>query len=250
MKNIIRILSIITLFAFPSYASEPVRVGVLDTGLDLNDSRFKSVLCPKDHKDFTNTTINDLHGHGTHIAGIIKKHAEDAKFCLVILKFYENDDPKNIPKNFVRLQQALWYATVLNLHVLNLSLNGSEPYDSERHVLSLFKKTIISVAAGNEGKELREPTDEERLQTRYSELKARCTYPACYNLPNMHIVGGLHGFNKSIYSNYGEIVKYWEQMQQFSTLPNGENGTLSGTSQATAVHTGKLVKELYDKQTY
>ena len=49
----------------------PLRVAVIDTGLDLSDKRFSSRLCKEGHEDFTHTTIEDKSGHGTHVVGLI-----------------------------------------------------------------------------------------------------------------------------------------------------------------------------------
>lgn len=245
IKRIITIL----LITANTYAGEPIRVGVLDTGLDLKDHRFKNVLCSEGHKDFTGTGLQDDHGHGTHVAGLIHQYAKDAKFCLVILKYYVHEAKGEI--NLNREINALLHAQFQRLTILNMSLSGAEADEQEKNVLGVLRGVIISVAAGNNGKELRDPTNEELRQVKSpDDLKVACYYPACYNMHNMHIVGALIGHNRSSSSNYGDIVKYWENSYNHSTLPNGEYGTLGGTSMATAIHTGKLIKELYDKQTY
>jgi hypothetical protein len=60
-----------------SWGAEPVRVAVIDTGLNLKDSRFTH-LCKDGHYDLSDTSIEDTEGHGTHIASLIQKYAGDS----------------------------------------------------------------------------------------------------------------------------------------------------------------------------
>ena len=88
----------------------------------------------------------------------------------------------------------------------------------------MIKNNVILVAAaGNAGKDLD---------------KACESYPACY-FKNTVVVGS--GFNKKLpasYSNTGEVVDIWINGSHQSA-----NGTsMSGTSQSTAIATGKLVR--------
>lgn len=238
LRKMIKIITIISILISSSVYADPIKVGVIDTGLNIKDTRFTKHICPVGHADFTGKGLNDNHGHGTHVAGLIQKYAGDADFCFVILKYYENDNtPANI--NLMRINSALLHAQKLNLRIVNMSYSGFNYDDNEYGLmlnLTIMSKTILSVAAGNEGLDL----DKECNQ-----------YPACYNISNMHVVGSLNGgYDKSMFSNYGKKVQYWEQNTHFSTLPNDTNGYLSGTSQATAVHTGKLIKEIYENKTY
>lgn len=104
-----------------------IRVGVIDTGLDLEDPRFIGHLCYSGHSDFTGDGIQDDMGHGTHIVGLITKYARNSNYCLVILKYYG----KNL-SNVPAYQAALREAIHQHLDVVNLSLNGPQPLPEEK----------------------------------------------------------------------------------------------------------------------
>jgi subtilisin family serine protease len=200
------------------------KVVIIDTGLDLNDARFKPVLCSSGHKNESyDTHITDYHGHGTHIAGIIAQQAEEADYCLVIVKYY-SQSPK--AANFITA--ALKYAVSLeDVKIINISAGGSDMDLDERDYILHNPNIIFNVAAGNNAKKL-DPCD---------------YYPACYNFPNMNVIGNL-----APSSNYGSIVRAVERGQNvFSTAPGGGYATHSGTSQATAIYTGKMVRKLFSK---
>jgi subtilisin family serine protease len=219
------------LLLFASTAEATIKVAVIDTGLDLSDPRFKSVLCKTGHKDFTGTGLDDTHGHGTHVTGLIKQYAGVADYCLVIIKFYNEFAPSK--ENAKNALKSMHWAVQQKVTIVNLSADGPEYEDEE---FSLIKHTpfiTYIVAAGNQGKEMPE----------------HCRYPACYDLPNVIAVGALNAKGvRAEVSNYGYVVKVWELGEYVrSTLPNGGNGYLTGTSQATAIHTGKVIKQRHEK---
>jgi subtilisin family serine protease len=211
------------------------KVAIIDTGLDLTDERFEGLLCPGS-KDFTGRGIRDEHGHGTHIAGLIKKYAgPDADYCLLILKYYE--DKATSAVNAAREVAAVEYAVQQHADYVNISAGGPMALEPERLAIMRTPKTLWIVAAGNEHRSLDTPGEEY--------------YPASYFLPNMIVVGalksGLDGLSIEVRlpsSNWGKRVTTWEVGENvLSTLPGGvRTGLMSGTSQATAVHTGKLLR--------
>lgn len=216
---------IILLLSTDCMAKEPLRVVVLDTGLNIEDPRFNSLLC-KDTQaiDFTNESINDFDGHGTHVAGIIKENAKNSKYCFTIIKYFSN--------NKVRTKRALTNA-LMWIHwvkpaLVNFSSGGPNWNDDEFRLIKTTPETKFIVAVGNDGNNL----DDE------------CNYyPACYPLKNIYKVGSLNkNGKKTSTTNFGKTVKYWEIGENVkSTLPNGEEGYMSGTSMAAAVKTGKMI---------
>lgn len=205
-----------------------LKVAVIDTGLDLGDARFKDVLCKTGHRDYTGYGIKDTVGHGTHIAGLIKQYAGNAGYCLIIYKWYD----KNLRGStlFNNELQAMFQAVSDGATIINFSGGGnSSPNNMESVVAGMAPQVTFVVAAGNEHRD------------------AVTYYPAHWALDNDNIVvvGGLDVNGKiSLTSNYGSIVKVWEQGEQvYSTFPGNDYGYLKGTSPATAIHTGKLIKQ-------
>jgi subtilisin family serine protease len=213
-------------------ASLWTKVVILDTGLDLNDSRFQSVLCSEGHRDFTGKGIQDDFGHGTHIAGLVKEYAGEANdYCLIIVKFYDKDavDDTNA-KNF---NEAIKYASEVG-DIVNVSGGGGLPSEAEETAVA-NSESLFVVAAGNNK----------------HDLDADCNFfPACYPYGNILPVGNTDSSGHIAHSsNYGSRVKAWEVGQDvLSTLPRGRVGYLSGTSQSTGIHSGKLIYEVYRKR--
>jgi subtilisin family serine protease len=200
------------------------KIAVIDTGLDLNDARFKSVLCSEGHKNLSyDEHITDYHGHGTHIAGLIQQYAEESDYCMVIVKFYSQS-----PRAANYVANSIKYATSLpNVKLINISAGGSDLDLDERFYIMSNPNVIFNVAAGNNARKL-EPCD---------------YYPACYGLPNVNVIGNL-----APSSNYGPIVKAIENGHNvLSAIPGGGYATYSGTSQATAIYSGKMVRKLFPK---
>lgn len=228
---------LLSLFLSQAQAADFLKVSVIDSGLNLDDPRFKSHLCKSQHKDFTNTTIDDVIGHGTHIAGIIVDIAKNSPYCLVIIKYYDPNASDN--QNTQNMLKSIQYATEIKSNVVNIS--GGGPQFQEDEFLAIQNSlSIFIVAAGNSGKEL----------DGYN-----CYFPACYGtyLDNVISVGSVSENGvRSKFSNYGNRVKTWECGENvLGPLPLkscdifskscDKEVRASGTSQATAVHTGKYV---------
>lgn len=205
-----------------------LKVAVIDTGLDLSDPRFSKVLCADGHKDFTGTGIKDVHGHGTHVAGLIKTYAAESKgYCLVILKYWVDGMPAG--QSNIKTVEAIREATRIGARIINYSSNGKEFSEPEYLAIRAFSGAFV-VAAGNEGE----------------DLDLSPNYPASYRLLSMIVVGALGENGKRLRSsNYGTPVTTWETGENvLSYLPGGKSGFMSGTSMATGVATGKLIKKL------
>ncbi len=180
-----------------------------------------------------NNILNDEHGHGTHIAGIIGAEGGNSigisgvspKVSLMILKYY---DPKgNDSNNLINTVKAIDYAVDMNCNIINYSGGGTAPSDAERAAIARAdKKGILFVAAaGNER----------------SNSDVRKYYPADYGLSNILSVTAIDR-NKNVLpsSNFGEqtvdIAAPGNDI--LSTLPGGKYGLMTGTSQATAFASG------------
>lgn len=180
-----------------------------------------------------NNKLDDNHGHGTHIAGIIGAEAGNGKgisgispqVSLMILKYY---DPK-VPNtdNLRNTVASVKYCTKMGASIINYSGGGTEYSQEERDaVAEAERKGILFVAAaGNE----RSNSDQHHY------------YPADYKLKNIISVTAIDPSTEVLSSsNYGiETVDIAAPGQNIlSTLPNNSYGFMTGTSQATAFVSG------------
>ena len=210
-----------------------------------------------------NNKIQDTHGHGTHIKGIIV--AQGPPNCEIIgvashvkimtLKYYE--DGADSSHNITNTIKSIEYAVNNGADIINYSGGGPGANQDEKSAIAqAADKGIIFVAAlGNEG---------SKIGDRFKY------YPASYNLPNIVRVQSHNERDERVKSsNY--IEKRALEIKQVQTAP-GENiistlpsplylqgklkksadvlrslaspfkknyyGYMTGTSQATAVATG------------
>lgn len=119
--------------------------------------------------------------------------------------------------------------------VINFSSGGKYYEEEEFKILTQIgnKGTKIVVSAGNNGQ----------------DLNSFNYFPAKYNIKNLIPVGSLNEDGRiSPSSNYGlENEVYEIGNHVLSTLPSGNYGYMSGTSQATAIKTNKILLELCKK---
>lgn len=180
-----------------------------------------------------NNDLKDEHGHGTHIAGIIGAEGGNGigvsgvspKVSLMILKYY--DAKGSEMNNLVNTVKAIDYAVNKDCNIINYSGGGIAPSTEEKAAIErAMKKGILFVAAaGNER----------------SNSDVRKYYPADYGLANILSVTAVDRFQNVLpSSNWGEqtvdIAAPGNDI--ISTLPNGQYGYMTGTSQATAFATG------------
>lgn len=224
-----------------------VIVAVIDTGIDPTHPHLKNnihvVSGPMNLNNFGidfskgQHTLNrpfDDHGHGTHIAGIIKSIFSDVR--ILSLKYYNprasGEDNLNSTIN------ALRFAIHNNVDIINYSGGGPEASQEEYELLKLANKKgiLVVAAAGNEESNI--------------DQKKSYYYPASYGLDNIITVTA-HDFKLAILpsSNYGQksvdVSAPGDKIR--SSLPHGRMGNLTGTSQATAFVTGvaALIKSQY-----
>jgi subtilisin family serine protease len=228
-----------------------ITVAVVDTGVQFNHPFLKNNLIPSKGKlgvsnygmDFSTkkptTSPSDSHGHGTHVAGIVKSIFPDVK--ILALKYY---NPKASGQaNLESTIKALEYAVDQNVDIINYSGGGPEASAAELAVLKKAEKKgiLVIAAAGNERSNI------DRKQNAY--------YPASYGLSNIITVGAHDEGNKLISaSNWGaksvDIAAPGYRIK--SAIPNNGAGFMTGTSQATAFVTGvvALVKSQFPEFNY
>ena len=195
--------------------------------IDSKDIEELELLAYKNEK-LRKKHLQDNHGHGTHVAGIIAKHLKNVDYCLVIVKYY---DPKiagaNNLKNTIK---SFKYARQIKVDYINYSGGGLESSGIEKaEILKLLNLGVkIFTASGNEG----------------SDLSKKPYYPASYD-PRIFVIGNrtksggkqikVNGEQISIAktSNYGNIVDSYEYGTNiFSIGPNNGYRLMTGTSQA------------------
>lgn len=223
-----------------SYAyNKTLIIAVVDTGFGYNEESLKEKhLCKYGHKDFTNdqkflretNTVNkvpkDMLSHGTQVVGLIDKAVGYGNYCFVIIKFYSGK--KDSKENEIASINAMEYVVKLKPDIVNFSAGGYGYFEEEALYVKKYLDNggIFVAAAGNEQKSL--------------DFKENAFYPAMYD-DRIIVVGnkernGRHHWS----SNYGESVKYWE----VGTDTEAFGIKATGTSQATAIKTAKIVKKL------
>jgi subtilisin family serine protease len=173
----------------------------------------------------------DTHGHGTHISGIIAATTGALHYsgvcpnaAIMALKYYDTSGAGyNNLSNTVR---AIEYATKMGANIINYSGGGSDPASTERNAVEAASKrgVLFVAAAGNDG----------------HNTSLAPYYPSSYPFENIIAVASINTKNELLPStNFGPGVPLAAPGQMvLSTLPEGKYGTMSGTSQATAIVSG------------
>lgn len=228
-----------------------VVVAVVDTGIDPEHPFLKdNIFVPNGKASSTNFGLDfsknagqklrpyDSHGHGTHVAGIIKSVFPNVK--LLTLKYY--NPSASGQDNLNSTIAALKYAVEQNVDIINYSGGGPEPSKEELKVLQEAERKgiLIIAAAGNEESDIDNPTN--------------AYYPASYGLSNIITVGAHdQALQMLTSSNFGKSSVHLTAPGHRikSSLHNNRTGYLTGTSQATAFVSGvaALLMSQYSKLT-
>lgn len=230
------ILPLLILTSLPAQANpvcgKPVTIAVIDTGFNvsnLNDLKVK--LCKTGHRDFSNdgisfstlTTLDkvpgDRNGHGTNVVGLVDRSARlsGVDYCIVVIKFYGDKDLN------LALEKSINYARQIKADVINISAGGTLFLPSEGLAVKKYLDGggLIVAAAGNNNCEL-----------------GVCQYYPAMDDKRVIVVGNMgKDFNVFPSSNYGTRVNAWEVGVEQEAL----GISMTGTSQAAAVHTGKII---------
>lgn len=225
-----------------SQGDEDIVVAVIDTGIDTQHPRLAGSIWQNPSKRIpagrqasnnddvfgwnfvgNNGDVRDNHGHGTHVAGIIK--AVCPKVKIMVLKYF--DPIAKTGDNLKNTIKAIQFAVKMGAKIINYSGGGLEPNEEEFSAIKQArdKGVLFIAAAGNE----------------HSNSDLAHYYPANYNLDNIISVTAINSNGQVLKtSNYGEntvnIAAPGEDI--YSTLPGGKYGKLTGTSQATAFVSG------------
>lgn len=205
--------------------SKPITIAVIDTGVD----RHIAHLCKYGHRSFIDSEpLKDHVGHGNQMASLINQQIKSpGEYCIVSIKWFDPKAEASI--NIDNLQRAIQYAVNIKVAYMNISGGGlsADPDERSAVLTALNNGITIVAAAGNEN----------------SNLDKSCNYfPACYD-SRIITVGNKQGrTTRQPSSNYGHYIKHWEVgTSVISIMPDGTRAIGTGTSQATAITTGKLV---------
>ena len=201
-----------------------VTVAILDTGIDQTHKDLAGKVVAS--INFTHSpAVDDLYGHGTHVAGVIVATTDNAggsgvvhKSSLMNVKVAEDDgscDSATVAKGII-------WAVDNGAKVVNISLTITRPSPTIENAVDYAwdKGAVIIAAAGNN----------------YSSTPV---YPAAY--PNVIAVAATDKDDRlPRWSNYGDWVSLGAPgVNIYATLPNDNYGYKSGTSMATALVSGE-----------
>lgn len=210
----------------------------MSNGLDDDDNNFVDDIHGWNFSEGSNN-LQDNHGHGTHIAGIIfeelKKLKIEKQFCFQILKYFDTEGQMlNVARASNRSFQ---YALNNDSQLINYSGGGYEASaDEEKWIRLLNQKNIPIVAAlGN-----------QNLNTDVNPF-----FPASYNHSNIFAIGAA-GKNQAVaqFSNFGyrrlDFLTPGVQIESYGL--NGSRVFQSGTSQATAVASALIAYMIFQEK--
>lgn len=139
-------------------SQKSITVAVIDTGVDLHHPELEEVLIPgKDYIDDDDTPL-DLHGHGTHVSGIIAAISNNslgisgltgaADVKILPLKVLDSDGYGTLDAEI----QAIYDAVAMGADVINLSLGSTDYSTAERNAVRYATQhgVMVVAATGNE----------------------------------------------------------------------------------------------------
>jgi hypothetical protein len=173
-----------------------IKIAIIDTGYSIRDAAVPIKLCKEGHYNFLTSTANvgpSKQPHGSQVASIIAEALQGVNYCALI---YNVDTIDGI--NFDSIVGAFRRAADAGAQVVNMSIQGYRYSFSERDaIMAVTARGVeVFVAAGNDNMNMDEACN---------------SYPGCYNIPHLHMVGSiLPDFSaRSSFSNYGGKVELW-----------------------------------------
>ncbi len=210
----------------------PIVVAVIDTGINTSHPDLIGKIA-EGGKDFAETgSIEDEHGHGTAVAGIIAANTNNGIGVAGVCGYF---DVKVLPLKVVKIVdgkplisldkvlEALEYAIQKNVDIINISLGNPEYNRLENYkIQKVISKGITVVAAGGNDKD------------------DRLNYPASYD--NVISVGSIdENKSRSDFSNFNDKIDYVAPGRSVQTCKlDGGYGEQSGTSFSSPIVAGLI----------
>jgi subtilisin family serine protease len=208
-------------------------------GIDDDDNGYIDDIHGWDFADKDNNPTDDhqLGGHGTHVAGIIGAVGNNnlgvigvsPNVSIMATKHFQSTDEEGYLREVI---DGIYYAVDNGARIINLSF-GSPSFDTQQYKALEYayeRNVLVIAAAGNSSRNIDEQPH----------------YPASYDLPNIISVAATSkGATKeedvlADFSNYGlnsvDLAAPGEDI--YSTFPNNQYLTWSGTSMAVPHVTG------------
>lgn len=195
--------------------SSAVKIAVLDTGIDHNHPNLANITDESQGASFVGGNTMDVQGHGTHVAGTIASYGSVSgvmqNATLVPVKVLGDDGSGSM----YGITQGILYAADIGSDVINMSLGGGGYNQSMDEAIqtAVNSGTIVIAASGNDS-------------------RSSISYPAAYD--GAIAVGSVtSNGTRSNFSNYGNGLELMAPGSSiYSTYPNSQYRTLSGTSMA------------------
>jgi len=210
--------------AWDATSGGSVAVAILDTGIDTSHPDLSGKIAKS--VNFTSSpSAEDVHGHGTHVAGIVAATTGNgvgvAGVCSSCTIFNVKVLADNGNGSWASISEGIYWAVDNGAKVINLSLGGTTSSSSLSSAIDYAwsRGVVIVAAAGNNG-------------------TTSAFYPAY--LPKVIAVASSNNRDqKSSYSNYGAWVSVAAPGETIlSTVRGGSYGLKSGTSMASPVVAG------------
>jgi len=146
--------------------SEHVRVAIIDTGIDSDHDEFTGRISPLSYNAYFEEVgidaVEDDHGHGTMVAGVIGAIKDNSKGIAGIAQEIEllvikANTPGEESFKDSALIEGIYYAVDQGADIINLSLGGTYANDLTKEALDYAKDmgVIVIAASGNEGNDER-----------------------------------------------------------------------------------------------
>ncbi|KAJ3098323.1 serine protease [Phlyctochytrium planicorne] len=219
---------LVGLFRHLKKAGEGVDIYILDTGVRVSHSEFEGRAIFGE--DFTNTGLNDLNGHGTHVAALAagKTYGVAKGANIIAVKVLGNDGTGSTS---IVLKGLEWTVNRMQSRpgvkaVVNLSLGGGGISQALNDYVDRIVANggVVAVAAGN------------------SNTDACANSPA--NSPNVLTVGAsTQDDYRASFSNFGSCISLYapgKEIQSAGIASDTASAYESGTSQASPLVAGVL----------